>query len=165
MRPLRLTKAEAYGVRELVEGANTAEPSKTYQSILRKMDEAEADEETGVAAGPIEEALIKTSRGKVVKLAGGGLYARASKMATAASVTVEEAELVGTWLGKAGWFAGPTTIMTVLNKWGEWLPRAQASAPPPAAREGFDVGPSAAGSSPARQGGGSGGRGGPEGFR
>jgi hypothetical protein len=143
MRPVRLTKAEAAVVRAAITllcspwGSSGAD-EKAAARVITKLNEAEGDASAGVAAGPIEAALIRMSRGKVVQLAGGAAYGRASKMATAVGATVEEAELVGAWLSRQRWLNEPTTLLGVLNKWAEWLPRARATAPPPAAAEGFD---------------------------
>lgn len=164
MRPLRLTKVEHAEMTHLVQAAHAAEPDKVYDGLLKKLAEMVAAA-PGVAAGPIEEALLSSSRGKVVQLAGGSAYARCSKQATSLGVTVDDARLVGSWLARQGWFQGPTTLLGVLNKWAEWLPRARATAPPPKASEGFgdETGESTDGAQ--REGGGGSGRSRPQGFR
>ena len=145
MRPVRFTKAEAEALRNHLRAAFFGDcgrldekESKLLASVDDKLEAALAPGVAGVAAGPIEQALVRASRGKVVELAGGPAYARASKMATALEVTLQDAELVGGWLARQGWMREPTTLLGVLNKWSEWLPRARATAPPPAAQEGFD---------------------------
>lgn len=166
MRPIRLTKAEAAAIREAISDRQDWE-AKVFQSVLDKLDAAEAQAPAGVAVGPVEQALERTARGKVVRLAGGqgggAAYGRASKQATALGVTVEDAEVVGAWLARQGWLREPVTILTVLNKWPEWLARARATAAPPAAKEGFDAGSTATGTD--GEGHGGGGRGRREGFR
>lgn len=171
MRPVRFTKAEARALRDIL-GAHQdclkrmgSAADKVLVSVLSKLDAAESPAHAGVAVGPIEQVLVDRARGKVVELASGPSgYARASKLATAVGATVTDAEVVGDWLARQAWLREPTTVLGVLNKWAEWLPRARATAPPPAAREGFD-GPGDAGQGAGRPGGrgGSGRRG--EGFR
>lgn len=148
MRAVRFTKAEVAAIRACMTGG--APDAKSMSSVLRKLEEAEAEAPVGVNASAIEAALESTARGKVVRLVGGGLYARASKQATSVGATVEGARAIGAWLARQGWLREPVTVLTVLNKWGEWLPRALATAPPPAAREGFDgeTGSGAPGESP-----------------
>jgi hypothetical protein len=141
MRAARFTKAEVAFIRRALIITHTDAEEKLRTSIVAKLDEAEGESPKGVAAGPIEQALVRTSRGKVVELASGPSgYGRASKMATAMGVTVADAEVVGAWLARQGWMREPTTILGVLNKWAEWLPRARATSGPTvtsARKEGF----------------------------
>lgn len=165
MRAVRFTKAEALALHDAGHHADsTGHGSKALSMALEKLVAAEAPAEKGVAAGPLEEALVRTSRGKVVELVSGpGAYGRASKMATALGATVADAEVLGAWLARQGWLREPTTLLGVLNKWAEWLPRARATAPPPAAPEGFD-GTGDTGQGAGRPGQRGGGRGGAPGF-
>jgi hypothetical protein len=162
MRAVRFTKLECEAVLAALADW-TSNQDKAWQraidSARTKLEAAQAPEPSGVSVGPIEAALIRMARGKVVQLESGPAgYGRASKMATACGATVEEAELVGAWLSRQRWMNEPTTILGVLNKWAEWLPRARATVPPPATAEGFDgtgtAGPGAGG--PGRRGGGRG---------
>jgi hypothetical protein len=152
MRAVRFTKAEATLLRSMLEFGSAWQTPKervTNAEIVRKLDDAEGTAEVpGVSGAAIEAALVKTARGKVVPLASGGAgYARASKQATQVDATVEDAELLGAWLARQGWMRDPCTVLLVLNKWVEWLPRARATAPPPEAKEGFN-GPGESGKGP-----------------
>lgn len=109
-------------------------------SIISKLQGASAPAAPKVNVGPIEDVLVASSRGRVIKLAGGGGYARASVQATNVGATVADARVVGEWLARQGWWKqGPTTILTVLTRWPEWLAKARASTAPDlhAAKPGF----------------------------
>jgi hypothetical protein len=153
-RGIRLTKAERDTLRKLL-SAQYVDLScygtrivKDAASILAKVD---ASEETpkGVDVAPIEEALIAAARGKVIALEGG--HARAAVMAASMKATPETATIVGAWMGRQGWLQGPQTLIDVLNKWYQWLPKARATEPPPALTPGLGTdatdgrGPAAAG--------------------
>lgn len=100
---------------------------KTAAACLKKLEESE-EQTAGVEVGPIEEALIAAARGKVLALEGG--FGRASVMAASMKVTPELAALVGSYLARNNFFTGPFTLLDVLNKWYQWLPKARATAPP-----------------------------------
>ena len=140
MRGVRFTKAEVAALRFAADMVHRApcDMPKGLDTAVAKLAAAEAPLEPRVNVGPIEEALVRTSRGRVIKLAGGGGYARASIQATSVGATVEGAELVGAWLARQGWWKqGPTTILTVLTRWPEWYAKAQATEPPPSLKEGL----------------------------
>ena len=139
MKAIRLTKAEVAWIRSALALAVdfTAQQSKTKDSILNKLDAAE-QAPAGVNPGPIEQALIAGSRGKVVPLAGG--FPRASKIATSVGATPEDARAIGEWMARQGWLRGPQTMLDVLNKWPQWLAKARATEPPPSAPPGFGDG-------------------------
>src|SRR5687768_373386 len=105
MKPVRLTKAEAAGVREALAlwSSPWGSAKKFVQGIVAsvnaKLDKAEAPEPSGVAAGPLEKVLIEAARGKIVQLVGNnGTYGRASRMATLVGATHEDARVLGTWI-------------------------------------------------------------------
>ena len=142
MRGVRFTKIEVLALRFAADMVHRApcDMPKGLDTALAKLDAASAPLQPRADVGPIEEALVRTSRGRVVALAGGGGYARASVQATNVGATVAGAELVGAWLARQGWWKqGPTTILTVLTRWPEWLAKAQAGADPTLvpARSGF----------------------------
>ena len=132
-RGIRLTKAERDTLRKLL-GAQYVDLS-TYgtrivrdaASILAKVDASEA-ETKGVDIRPIEDALVAAARGKVVALEAG--HGRASVQAKAVGATPETATVVGAWMARQGWLQGPQTVIDVLNKWYQWLPKARATEPP-----------------------------------
>ncbi len=163
MRAVRFTKAEVARIVQALCVSKTEEDERLRTSIVRKLDEATAEAPKGVSVGPIEKALVRTARGKVVELVSGPSgYGRASKLATSVGATVEDAEVVGAWLARQGWLRDPTTVLGVLNKWAEWLPRARATAPPPPSREGYGTGET--GQGPSGPSGGGSGRGRKAGF-
>jgi hypothetical protein len=134
MRGVRFTKAEVQYLKGLlsVEGAFP----KHRIAVLAKLDKA--NEPAGVDVAPIEAALVKASVGKVVPLEGG--HARASVQARAMGVTPDLAALVGGWMARQPWLHGPATLLDVLNKWHQWLPKARATEPPPALQPGLKDG-------------------------
>lgn len=140
MKAVRFTKAEVQAIRDALshwEGLLTTstKEEQAARQVLAKLDAAHESAVTGVAPAPIEQALIATSRGKVVPVDGG--WARASKQATAVKATVEDARLIGAWMARTGWLTGPKTLFDVLNQWPNWLAKAKATAPPPSAPSGF----------------------------
>ena len=167
MRSIRFTKAEAEALLGLLAMRLTFPWSKpelrALASVQDKVVAAREDAGPSVNVGALERALLESSRGKAVALVPGPSYGRAAKQAAAAGATVEDMQVMGAWLARQGWMRDPTTLLGVLNKWAEWLPRARATATPPAAREGFD-GPGETGPGAAGPSGGGGGRGTPPGF-
>lgn len=140
MRGVRFNKAELAYLLDLLEYEIVGEPAKARKlsaSIREKLQKAQ--EPAGVDVGPIEDALVKASLGKVVPLEGG--YARASRQAKAVGVTPELAELVGKWIARQHWLSSPLTLIDVLNKWHQWLPKARATEPPPGMEPGLQRGP------------------------
>lgn len=111
--------------------------TKDQRAALAIEAKLKASEEKpkGVDPGPIEEALVRTARGKVIPLEGG--YSMAGGLATAVKATEEQAELVGAYLARSGFFTGPFTVIDVLKKWHSWLPKARATQPPPALTPGL----------------------------
>lgn len=151
MKAIRLTRAEAVRVLQWA-GGDADDLSGTITSKLRAaMQEAPK----GVAVQPLEEALIKAARGKVVPLvaAGGGTFARASRTATELKATPEDAAILGAWMARQGWMRGTFTLLDVLNKWPSWFSKAKAEEAPRGLPEGLDgrrketadVGPGAGG--------------------
>lgn len=134
MRGVRFTKAE----RELLEqcldvtthdwSCFGTKANGLVAGILAKV-RAAVEAPAGVSVKPIEDKLIKASRGKVIPLEGG--HAVASRRLTAMKVTEEQAELVGAYMARQGWLTSPMTLLDVLNKWYQWLPKARATEPPP----------------------------------
>jgi hypothetical protein len=138
-RGIRLTKAERVWLKaHLHDPCNDygwdAKDARLAGSITQKLDASE-EAPKGVAIEPIEEALIASARGKVVALEAG--HARASVQAKAVGATPETARKVGEWMARQGWLQGPQTIIDVLNKWFQWLPKAKATEPPPALQAGL----------------------------
>ncbi len=109
---------------------------RTRASLSKKLREA-ATAPAGVNVGPLEEALEKAAMGKVVRLEGG--HGTASRMAANVKATVADAEILGAWLARQGWMNEPMTLLAVLRKWNEWLPRARATEPPPALASGLGI--------------------------
>lgn len=160
MRGVRFTKAEWHWLTDLVDYARcradhgemnfgekkAARARELADSILTKLNEAAEPRAAGVAAGPLEKALIETSMGKVVSLVNGSkIYGRVSAQATAVGATPETARQLGAWIASQRWLTGPVTILTVLNKWPDWMARAAATAAPEGIDPGIagDVGPGA----------------------
>jgi hypothetical protein len=129
MKGVRFTKAE----RDLLERVLSvkhvdltcwgSKAPKVADSILQKL-RAAVDAPKGVDIVPVEEALVRAARGKVVPLEDG--HAVASRRAQQMKVTPELAEMVGAWMA----LQGPQTILDVLNKWFQWLPKARSTVPP-----------------------------------
>ena len=132
-RPIRLTAKEADLLALLLAGAVQ---TPTLLSLQAKLEAARAAAPKCVNIGPMEDVLITYSRGRVVPMGPGG-HARASRRATDLGVTPDELKVVGVWLARQHWLSEPITIIMVLNKWAEWLPRARATAPPGGTREGL----------------------------
>lgn len=139
MRGVRFTKAE----RELIAtwATNVVDSDKTKAvaaSVLAKIAEAVAlpGNRPGVAAGPLEAAMIEGSQGKIVGV-GSNAYPRISRQATALGATVQDAHKLGVWIAGQKWLTGPLTIFTVLNKWPDWMARAKATAAPDGFEEGL----------------------------
>lgn len=133
-RGIRLLKAEREFLKALLG------PSMDYshrgkkavalaESILTKVEESESKAK-GVPVAPIEEALIAAARGKVLQL-DPAAYGRASRMAEAVKATPEDAKRIGAWMARQGWLNQEQTLLDVLNKWYQWLPKARATEPPP----------------------------------
>lgn len=139
MRGVRFTKDEVSLVLSTMAAVaatdETPKAQKWAKSVIKKLEDARSPQAPGVAAGPLEAALIAAAGGKVVSV-GYGSYARLSRQATALNATPEQMRVVGTWMAAQRWLTGPLTIYTVLNKWGDWLARAKATAAP----DGFDEG-------------------------
>lgn len=140
-RGIRLTKQERDVLRILLDPATEGsdpgldrKQKAARDSILAKLDASE-EAPKGVSVEPIEDALIASARGKVVALEAG--HARASVQAKAVGATPEDAKLVGAWMARQGWLSGPQTLIDVLNKWYQWLPKARATEPPPALQPGL----------------------------
>ena len=140
MKGVRFTKAEVAVIKSAIQllcspwGSSGAD-EKAASRVIAKLDAAETAP-AGVDVGPLEEALMKESRGKVIKLLGG--YAVASRRATQMKVTVEEAVAVGAWMSRQSWLTGPMTLLDVFNTWYQWLPKARATEPPPSLAPGLD---------------------------
>lgn len=145
MRGVRFTKAELAFLRNVL--GVMKEPGTVWDwscfgtkvkehatSLLAKLDAAETVP-AGVAVKPIEDALIKSSHGKVLALEGG--HAVASRRLTQMKVTAEDAELVGAYMARQQWLTSPMTLLDVLNKWYQWLPKARATQPPPSLAPGL----------------------------
>ncbi len=136
-RGIRLTKAERDFLKPLLLEETDLGDRKSAalaRAVLAKVEAAE-EKPRGIDVGPIEDALVTTSRGKVLRLEGG--YAQASVRAAQVSATVEDAELVGAYLARTAYFTQPMTILDVFNKWFSWLPKARATQPPPALSPGL----------------------------
>jgi hypothetical protein len=144
MRGVRLTKSELEFLRAALVVTRTAKEEKARTSIMAKLDEATAATAPGIAPGPLQDALMLNSRGKVVRVEANG-YGRISRQATQLGATVAQATLLGNWIASQGWLQGPLTIFTVLAKWPDWLARAKATAPP----DGIEEGLAANGATPA----------------
>ncbi len=127
------------GLLSMPEWAESPKFQKMCGSVLAKLDKAEAPADVSIAefdgVGAIEKALISKASGKVVQLSGG--YGQAHGMAKACKATVADAEVLGGWLSRQNWMNEPTTLIGVLRKWNEWLPRARATQPPPSLEAGF----------------------------
>ena len=148
MRGVRYTKAEAGWLRDVVtrwlsvdHGQRSVADTRLGERILEKLTAAETAE-GGLNVAPLESALVGAARGKVVATTPGG-YARASRQARAVGATVDAMGEVGRWLAAQKWLTDPVTILTVLNKWPEWYPRAKASAAPKGIPEGLGGGQTA----------------------
>lgn len=163
-RGVRLTKAERELLKQLfTPGASDLSRPRTMdlssfgrsanKTALAILAKVEASEESGrgVDIVPIEEALVAAARGKVVALEAG--HARASVQAKAVGATPETAKLVGAWMARQGWLQGPQTVLDVMNKWYQWLPKARATEPPPSLAPG--LGPAGKPDADTRQGTGS----------
>ncbi len=137
MRGVRFTKAEVLMIKgSLIGEVNPPKSEKIRLSILRKLEDAEGPTTPGVAPGPLQDALMASSRGKVVRVEPNG-YGRISRQATPLGATVAQATLLGNWIASQGWLQGPLTIFTVLAKWPDWLARAKATAAPDGLEEGL----------------------------
>jgi hypothetical protein len=163
-RGVRFTKAERDFLRAWLEADDWdvtrfggVKGKRAASSILAKLSASE-ERPTGVDVSPLEEALVASARGKVIPLEGG--YGMAGGMATSMKATPEQARLVGEWMARQGWLTGPMTLIDVLKKWYQWLPKARATQPPPALTPGLGkhaddgrgpaaAGPAAAGGRPA----------------
>lgn len=124
----------------MIQGALSGEvnpPSseKVRLSILKKLEAASSVQAPGVAAGPLQDALVSAARGKIVPVEPNS-FPRVSRMATAVGASVQAATVIGAWIAAQSWLHGPLTIFTVLNKWADWSARAKATAAP----EGIDAG-------------------------
>lgn len=150
MRGVRFTKAELEllnGLLVMVTPQATPGMWKARNSIMAKLAAA-VEAPKGVQVQPVEDALVAASHGKVIKLEGG--HAMASRRCTDAKVTPEDAKLVGEWMARQPWLTGPMTLLDVLNKWYQWLPKARATQPPPALQAG--LGTNGTGQGPAQAG-------------
>lgn len=151
MRGVRFTKAEGEYLTELVKhaacslesyqgdlafGDKVERRAKLVRGIEKKLAAASQSQPPGVAAAPLQDALVLASRGKVVPVEANG-FGRVSRQATAAGATPEKMALVGNWIATQGWLQGPLTIYTVLAQWGNWLARAKATAAPDGLEEGL----------------------------
>jgi hypothetical protein len=156
MKPLRFSEAEVSVIEDAVDSlARGFELPKKHpiHSIRAKIAKAR-EASTNVAVAPIEQALVGASRCKVVPLVTG--HGQASVRAGKLGVTPEQAELVGRYIASQGWLRGPLTLLDVLNKWPQYLSKAQATKPPPSVPAGLNGGTSgAAPQGPVRAGQGS----------
>ena len=138
-RGIRLTKVERAALGAWLDGelngaTHPAPKAATLRSIHKKLLASE-EATAGVDIGPIEAALVAAARGKVVALEAG--HGRASVQAKAVGATPETATVVGAWMARQGWLQGPQTVIDVLNKWYQWLPKARATEQPPALKPGL----------------------------
>jgi hypothetical protein len=150
VKGVRFTKAELELLRALLCLITPNSPKadwKARNSLLAKL-EAAVEAPKGVQVQPVEDALVAAAHGKVLKLEGG--HAMASRRCTDAKVTPEDAKLVGGWMARQPWLTGPMTLLDVLNKWYQWLPKARATQPPPALQAG--LGTNGTGQGPAQAG-------------
>lgn len=168
MKGVRFTKAERELLEVMLAAAtdwtwHTKDAIKLGNSMLEKL-RAAVEAPAGVSVKPIEDALIQSSRGKVVPIMDG--HSMVSRRLTAMKVTAEQARAVGAYLGRSSFFTGPFTIIDVVDKWYKWLPKAQATEPPPALEPGLGTGGQAqSGQGPAGPGKAPPGRRTPQGFR
>ncbi len=139
MRSVRFTLVEVSLIGRALALCSTVESfdQSVSDRIVTKLLAATAAS-PGVAIAPIEEAMIKSARGKIIPLIGG--HAKASVRAAQVHATPEDAALIGEWVARQGWLHGPQTVFDVFNKWDQWLAKAAATHPPPLAREGFESG-------------------------
>lgn len=170
MRAVRFTKAELCVIEGALERAADGSGMMTgkdrslvgaAKSALAKLKAAQEPAAKGADVGPIQAALVASARGKAIALEGG--FARASRQCADMGVTPETAKLVGEWMARQGWLTGPMTLLDVLNKWGSWLAKAKATAPPPSLQPG--LGTDGTGQGPAPAGQAPPGRRTPQGFR
>lgn len=161
MRGVRFTKVEHQWLIDVVTTARIStgeaplirgkvEPTEKVQSsILGKLSAAGEPATPGVAAGPLEAALIESSHGKIVGV-GSNALPRISRQATALGMTVPAARVVGAWIAGQKWLQGPLTIFTVLNKWPDWYARAKVTAAPDGIEEGIGAADVGQGTAPKR---------------
>jgi hypothetical protein len=139
MRAVRFTKAEVAALMDLDRAISFGDfgncTNKHWDTLVAKVTAACEPAAKGANVAPIQEALIAAARGKVIALEGQ--YGRASRQCGDMGVTPESAQLVGEWMARQGWLHGPMTLLDVLNKWGSWLAKAKATAPPPGLEPGF----------------------------
>lgn len=153
-RSLRLTKAERDFLKKALGTAMDwshwgTKTVKTAAGLLAKV-EASEERAPGVNVEPLEQALMRAARGKVVALEGG--FDRASRQAGSVKASEELMVTVGEWMARQSWLTGPMTILDVLNKWYMWLPKARATQPPPGLAPGLGAGDRDDGPSPAAAG-------------
>lgn len=139
MKGVRLTAKLANYLRELLSEGSRDHDHKMDAEILKRLEKASDGNPAGVYVPPLESALIAAARGKAVATTPGG-HARASKQALAVGATVEQMTEVGVWLARQRWLTEPLTILTVLNKWAEWYPKAHATSAPKGIAEGLGNG-------------------------
>lgn len=60
----------------------------------------------------------------VPKKVPGSYFGRVAKLLKETGITVEDAYIIGQWLGKQTWITAPLSIMVVAQKAGEWLAKA-----------------------------------------
>ena len=83
----------------------------------------------GAPIAGIEKALVELSRGKVVRAQGGHSYwITQSRRYGDMGATVEDAKVVGAWLGKQAWLRQIYTVDSLAFKWPNYLARAKAEA-------------------------------------
>lgn len=154
-RSLRLTKAERDWLKTSIpllleiKLLDKGKSAKLGASVLAKVVASE-ERAPGIDIGPLEDALERAARGKVIRLEGG--FDRASRQAGAVKASVELMVTVGEWMARQSWLTGPMTILDVLNKWYMWLPKARATQPPPGLSPGLGSGDRDDGQSPAPAG-------------
>lgn len=56
-------------------------------------------------------------------------FGKVVKLLKEAGITVEDAYIIGQWLGRQSWISSPLTVMVVAQKAGEWLAKATAEKP------------------------------------
>lgn len=164
-RPVRLTLAQVALLLDLLTLDGLEAPTlKMHRAVRAKLEASTVPAAPGVDPRALEAALLESARGRVVALPSGASgYSRAAATARNVHATVEDARVVGAWLGRQGWMRGTMTVLGVLNKWDDWLGRARAEAPPTRAEEGYG-GTTDTPNGPARPGPGGRGRGKAEGF-
>jgi hypothetical protein len=122
-------------LRYYLDEAGLGKGDATYcEKLLVKMDQQSERKEAplvaagapGPKAGPIHDALIAASDGKVASMAGAtpAWWARASRAFGKLQATEDKARTLGGWISRQSWLTGPVGWDTVLHKWEDWHARA-----------------------------------------